>query len=202
MFQCSELTSAQCGMVRAKGVVTTISGGPQVTSGLRSTSDPSDCRLPGAGGEKGGEEGKKGQPPCLRIHSPGMVFRLSQLQDPLWVAPPSGRAGLEGRHLSWIAQAYRLSLNLDSQARLWQTNPSNVKAFLGKNGTEMETCGHLTCRPQICYWNPFLPMMLHMKMTDLVILLIPSRNLYQFIHREIIFLFTIFKFWFLWYNSV
>lgn len=45
MFQCSELTSAQCGMVSAKGVVTSISGGPQVTSGLRSTSDPSDCRL-------------------------------------------------------------------------------------------------------------------------------------------------------------
>jgi hypothetical protein len=45
MFQCSELTSAQCGIVSAKGVVTIISGGPQVTSGLRSTSDPSDCKL-------------------------------------------------------------------------------------------------------------------------------------------------------------
>lgn len=32
-------------MVNAKGVVTVMSGGPQVTSGLRSTSDPSDWRL-------------------------------------------------------------------------------------------------------------------------------------------------------------
>lgn len=32
-------------MVSAKGVVTIMSGGPQVTSGLRSTSDPSDWRL-------------------------------------------------------------------------------------------------------------------------------------------------------------
>lgn len=45
IFQCSELTSAQCGMVKAKGVVTIMSGGPQVTSGLRRTSHPSDWRL-------------------------------------------------------------------------------------------------------------------------------------------------------------
>jgi len=47
MFQCSEFTSAQCGIVKAKGVLTDRSEGPQVTSGPRRTSVPSGWRLRG-----------------------------------------------------------------------------------------------------------------------------------------------------------
>lgn len=45
IFQCSEFTSAQCGIVKANGELTETSEGPHVTSGPRRTSGPSGCRL-------------------------------------------------------------------------------------------------------------------------------------------------------------
>lgn len=45
MLQCWGSAWAQCGMLRAHGVLTASSGGPQLTSGPSSTSGPSGSRL-------------------------------------------------------------------------------------------------------------------------------------------------------------
>lgn len=103
-------------MVRAKGVVTIMSGGPQVTSGLRSTSDPSDWRL---------YDWERIKETCKEVGGyldenlvTGVISKTLS-GTPSWGTPPPG--GHLVRTIDRTTQAYRLRVILDFISRFWKT---------------------------------------------------------------------------------